>query len=462
MSPKAWMPVNRQVRMSSGPTVPDRMGGTVVPTVGTVPRVGDDRETTAAWIAAGLGGLTGRADGPALLPPAATIAAIAALVAAAPVDEPLVLLGERSALAGRRRAGATSCGGSARLLAAADGWVAVNLARTEDVDLIPAWLGLASDPDDPWAAAADAVRCQPAGDLVTDATELGLPVSAVGKAPGPDPRGPGRGAAEGAPGDGSTDGPGPSAVVARRSGVIHTRVADREPIGGAPLVVDLSSLWAGPLCSHLLELKGARVVTVESSRRPDGARQDETGFFDLLNVGKASVALDLPSTFGLARLRGLLRAADVVIEGSRPRALRGWGIDAESYLAAEDGPRVWVSITAHGRTGPAANRVGFGDDAAAAGGLVVSDDDGPCFLLDAVADPLTGIAVARAVEEALAEGGTWLLDAALARVASSVARPGPAVALTDAARPPRFRPVPGPARPLGADTDTVLAELARR
>jgi len=224
-------------------------------------------------------------------------------------------------------------------------------------------------------------------------------------------------------------------------------------------VVDLSSLWAGPLCSHLLGLGGARVVKVESTRRPDGGRRDETGFFDLLNHGKASVALDLPSTYGLARLRALLAAGDVVIEGSRPRALRGWGIEPETYLVMDDGPRVWVSITGYGRTGPAADRVGFGDDAAAAGGLVVRDDDGPCFLADAVADPLTGIAATRAVGEALAEGGTWLLDAALAGVAASVARPGAAVPLTEPIPPPRARPIPGPARPLGTDTDTVLDAL---
>ena len=374
-------------------------------------------------------GLTGRAAKPPLLPSAATVDAVAALVAGAPVAEPLALLGERAALAGHSRGGATGCGGSTRLLPAADGWLAVNLARPEDVELLPAWLGLDTAPADPWTVVTGVVRSRSAGDLVVTATELGLPVSALGDVP----------------------------PVA--DGVLRTRFGDRASMGAAALVVDLSSLWAGPLCGHLLGLGGARVVKVESTRRPDGGRRDGTGFFDLLNAGKASVALDLPSTYGLARLRSLLAAADVVIEGSRPRALRQWGIDADAYLAADDGPRVWVSITGHGRSGPAGDRIGFGDDAAVAGGLVVEDGKGPCFLADAVADPLTGIAAARAVTEALAEGGTWLLDAALARVAASVARPGAAVPLTEPAPPPRARPIPGPARPLGADTDAVLNEL---
>lgn len=423
--------------------------------------MGDDPEATAAWVAGGLAGLTGRADGPPLLPSSATIDAITALVVDAPVEEPLGLLGERAARAGHTRAGATSCGGSARLLPTADGWLAVNLARPEDVELLPAWLKLGADPGDPWAAVAESVGARAAADSVAGAVDVGLPVSTVGEASFP-----GAEALAGAADDrarpassqSSPIGSDPSTTAPHRDGVVPTRIGDRSLPTGPLLVVDLSSLWAGPLCSHLLGLDGARVVKVESTRRPDGGRRDETGFFDLLNHGKASVALDLPSTYGLARLRSLLQAADVVIEGSRPRALRGWGIDAEAFLAAEDGPRVWVSITGHGRTGPAADRVGFGDDAAAAGGLVVGDDDGPCFLADAVADPLAGIAAARAVHAALAEGGTWLLDVALARVAASVARPGPAVRLTEPVPAPRARPIPGPARPLGADTDTVLAD----
>ena len=39
------------------------------------------------------------------------------------------------------------------------------------------------------------------------------------------------------------------------------------------MVVDLSSLWAGPLVGHLLLRAGARVVKVESTTRPDGARR---------------------------------------------------------------------------------------------------------------------------------------------------------------------------------------------
>jgi crotonobetainyl-CoA:carnitine CoA-transferase CaiB-like acyl-CoA transferase len=193
------------------------------------------------------------------------------------------------------------------------------------------------------------------------------------------------------------------------------RIDDAPPLERPPLVVDLSSLWAGPLCGRILLERGARVVKVESPSRPDGARSGDPVFFEGLNGAKEQVTLPLDST----ELRRLLLDADVVIEGSRPRALEQVGIDAASLVAS--GPRVWLSITAHGRSGPARDWVGFGDDAAVAGGLVAWDDVGPCFLADAVADPLTGMAGAVAVSSLLEEGGRWLVDCNLAGVAAHVA-----------------------------------------
>jgi crotonobetainyl-CoA:carnitine CoA-transferase CaiB-like acyl-CoA transferase len=389
--------------------------------VGTVRVVGVEPE---AWSGAGLAALTGRADGPPCRPPDEVVAAIGALVAGAPVGDPLALLGERAARAGTTRRSPASCGGTTRLLPASDGWLAVALPREDDRVAVPAWLEVDAAPDDPWALVREEVAGRPTAALVGRAALLGLPVAAVAeRAPGPPVR--------------------------------FTEVAPAPPLADAPLVVDLSALWAGPLCSHLLQLQGARVVKVESVGRPDGARADDTGFFDLLNHGKASVALDLAGP----DLRSLLAAADVVIEGSRPRALRQLGLDAEALLGGR-GPRVWVSITGHGRADPMAQRVGFGDDTAAAGGLVLLDERGPVFVADAVADPLAGIVAAAAVTERLAAGGTWLLDVSLAGVAAAAAVPEPRAVPVADAPPPRSRPVAGPAPALGADTATVLARLA--
>jgi len=187
-----------------------------------------------------------------------------------------------------------------------------------------------------------------------------------------------------------------------------------DPVRGqSPLVVDLSSLWAGPLCASLLGLLGCRVLKVEDPRRPDGARRGPRELFGLLNAGAESEVVDLHGDRGRARLRELVLTADVVIEGSRPRALRQLGISAEEAVAQSD-RLTWVSITGYGREH---ERVGFGDDTAAAGGLVV---DG-CFVGDAIADPLTGVHAALAAWAGVCRGGGWLVDVALARVAATAA-----------------------------------------
>jgi hypothetical protein len=300
-----------------------------------------------------------------------------------PVD-PLALLAQRAADAGFVRSGDVTCGGAGRLVRAADGWVAVNLARPDDVDLVPAWLELDGPVDAArhWPVLTAEVALRPAAALVAGAELLGLPVAAEAE------------------------------VAIPAAPVRSEQVGDgAPPLARAPLVVDLSSLWAGPLCTRLLADRGARVVKVESLTRPDGARRGPRAFFERLHEGKELRALDLAGP----ELRELLAAADVVVEGSRPRALRQLGVVAEELR-----PRVWVSITGYGR---ATNRVAFGDDAAVAGGLVARDptDDRPCFVADAVADPLTGMAAATAVTAALAAGGCWLVDASLAGVAAWVA-----------------------------------------
>jgi hypothetical protein len=133
------------------------------------------------------------------------------------------------------------------------------------------------------------------------------------------------------------------------------------------------------------------------------------------------------------------------------------GIVAGDLLSASSGPRVWVSITSHGRS--MGQRVGFGDVAAAAGGLVVFDAAGACFVADAVADPLTGLVAAAAVSEALAAGGRWLLDAGMAPLAASVAG-APLDVSQLQAQPPQTRVSARPAAELGTDTGAVLADLA--
>jgi hypothetical protein len=400
----------------------------------------------AAWIGSGSAALTGWPDGPGLVPPDLVLDRIARLGRAARTD-PWAALTERAAVAGLRRLGQVSCGGGTRLLRAADGWLAASLVRPEDIDAVAAWLEIdrALGPD-PWPTVVAEVARRPRGPLVAQAALLGLPVAAVGERAAGDPGIPSD--ADGLPGRWVDLGP-----------------AQRPP-PSEPLVVDLSSLWAGPVCARLLAASGADVVKVESAARPDGARRGPARFFDRLHSGQRAVALDLSSAGGRDALRDLLGAADVVIEGSRPRALAQLGLAADDL--GSDGPGLWLSITGHGRSGTGAERVAFGDDAAAAGGLVAWTATGPVFAGDALADPLTGLAAAAAARSPrVGDGRRWLVDLALAGVAAWVAgddlRLGgpPWTAVPDPPAPP---PVPSPRSPapaLGADTEAVLSSLPR-
>lgn len=376
--------------------------------------------------------LTGDADGPPLDAPEAVVERIVALGEGLDVDA-LQLLGERAATAGLSRRGDVSCGGATRLLETRAGWLAVSLARDDDHELLPAWLGVEATAD--WNGVAAAVSSASAAELATRGRLLGLAVARVGE------------------------------VTAPERVVERVRISDERRLGGgSPLVVDLSALWAGPLCAQLLGDRGCRVVKVESVHRPDGARRGPQCFFDLLHAGHESLALDFTDDRDIAILHRVLERADVVIEASRPRALEQLGVDAGRVIAS--GPRVWVSITGYGRAGERGNDVAFGDDAAAAGGLVAWGDDGrPRFVADAIADPLTGLAAAGAALEALDAGGRWMIDAALARVAAHVAgdtregtwRPGAG----DVA-PPRARVPSGRAAALGEHTQALIDELGLR
>ena len=95
-------------------------------------------------------------------------------------------------------------------------------------------------------------------------------------------------------------------------------------------------------------MMGARVIKVESRTRPDGMRRAAGSFYDLLNAGKQSVALDLNLPGGRAQLRALIAQADVVIEASRPRALRQLGIVAEEILKEHPG-LTWIALSGYGR-----------------------------------------------------------------------------------------------------------------
>ncbi|MFA1546017.1 CoA transferase [Actinomadura chokoriensis] len=398
-------------------------------------------EATAAWAESGAVALSGRPGGPPLLPPgrAAAVARELAMRFAATTGAPPLdggrLLSERAAFTGHRRRGRVSAGGASRLLPTADGWAAVSCARPDDPALLGALVG-GDVGDDPWPAVGSWLRGHTGAELAERAALLAIAAGPVRP---------------------------PQKPVGLPEPLAPRAVEDA-------LVVDFSALWAGPLCAHLLGLAGARVVKVETPARPDGARRGDPGFYDLLHAGHRSVVLDPATPAGRRALAALVRAADIVIEASRPRALAGFGLDAEAAVA---GGTRWVSITAHGR---ASERIGFGDDVAAGGGLVCRDADlSPLFCGDAIADPLTGLTAAVLAATAPPDGGV-LWDVSMTDVVAATLTPGPPspsraafphrggwALESDGGVVPVARPVPrkpgGSAPAPGADTSAVLREL---
>jgi len=298
------------------------------------------------------------------------------------------LLTERAAITGSQPQGSLSHNGYCRLLPCADGMLGANLPRDSDWELLPAWLESEQVRD--WEQLAALIATRPAALLVARARLLGLAVVDATQIPAP--------------------------VSAWN---VVTSIGERlaRPVRPAPRVVDLSSLWAGPLCTHLWQAAGADVTKVESLQRPDGARAGSAEFFALLNQGKHQLALPLHNDAGRAQLRELIRTADIVVEASRPRALRQMGLVAEDILAEQPG-LTWLSITGYGRAEPQANWIAYGDDAAIAAGLsaVMHAASGDWLVVgDAIADPLSGLHAALAGWAAWREGGGQLVDIALVR-----------------------------------------------
>ena len=268
------------------------------------------------------------------------------------------LLGERAMLNGFRVPGRISAGGGCRIYDTLDGHVALNLSRPSDVELLPALFRRDAVGD--VVSAMAGVRSK---EVVAQGRILGLAIASFDEAP-------------------------------ERPAICQVSTGREVKSGVALRVVDLSSLWAGPLAAHLLQLGGAEVIKVESRNRPDSMRDGDPALFALLNQGKAQIALDLRDGQDRDELLALIRSADIVIEAARPRALLQLGIDADALVRTVPGLR-WLTITGHGHP----DWIGFGDDCGVAGGLsrALFDATGKIgFVGDAMADPLTGIFAALA------------------------------------------------------------------
>ncbi|MEV7864773.1 CoA transferase [Streptomyces sp. NPDC088124] len=175
-------------------------------------------------------------------------------------------------------------------------------------------------------------------------------------------------------------------------------------------VLDLATLFAGPLAATLLGDFGAEVIKVEHPGRPDPSRghgpaKDGVGlWWKVLGRNKRTITLDLATRGGRELLLGLAARTDVIIENFRPGTLEKWGLGWDELSLAN--PRlVLARVTGFGQYGPYAHRPGFGTLAEAMSGFAATtgEPDGPPTLPPfGLADSIAALATAYAVLTALA------------------------------------------------------------
>ncbi|MCK9510023.1 MAG: CoA transferase [Pigmentiphaga sp.] len=142
-------------------------------------------------------------------------------------------------------------------------------------------------------------------------------------------------------------------------------------------IVDFTHFIAGPFATMILADMGAEVIKIEAPGGGDDFRQyppfnQELGLaapFVWSNRNKRSIALDLKSEPGLALARELIAKADVVVENFSSGVMRRFGLDYET--CRRDNPRlIYCAISAYGREGRFADRLGFDPIAQAESGFI--------------------------------------------------------------------------------------------
>ncbi|NTS64795.1 CoA transferase [Sphingomonas sp. HHU CXW] len=181
-------------------------------------------------------------------------------------------------------------------------------------------------------------------------------------------------------------------------------------------VLELARILAGPWCGQLLADLGADVIKVERPGEGDDTRHWgppfvtaadgsdlSAAYYHACNRGKRSVAIDIATPEGQARVRALAAKADVVIENYKVGGLAKYGLDAAALRARN--PRLIVcSITGFGQTGPYAHRAGYDFIVQGMGGIMslTGEPDGaPQKSGVAIADLFTGVYSAVAILAAL-------------------------------------------------------------
>lgn len=132
-------------------------------------------------------------------------------------------------------------------------------------------------------------------------------------------------------------------------------------------VIELANYVAAPIVGRICADMGAEVIKIEG-RGGDAWRatsmghtktgHDENPLFDIFNVGKKSISLNMKTEDGKELLFKLLEDADILITNTRNQSLVKLGLDYESLK--DRYPRlIYATLTGYGYEGPDCNAPGF-------------------------------------------------------------------------------------------------------
>jgi crotonobetainyl-CoA:carnitine CoA-transferase CaiB-like acyl-CoA transferase len=216
--------------------------------------------------------------------------------------------------------------------------------------------------------------------------------------------------------------------VAGRIGATSLTGRPPGPLAGI-LVVDCSTVLAGPYCTMLLADLGAEVIKVEPPEG-DGTRAwgppwvgagrlgpDDPGvaaYYLAINRNKRSIRLDLRTAAGAEVLRGLIVHADILVENFRVGGFERLGF-SDAALESLNRHLIHLAISGYGTTGPDAAKPGYDFVIQAVAGLMSitgfpdansgdpsgGPSGGPTKVGVAIADVIAGILGSTAVLAAL-------------------------------------------------------------
>ncbi|WP_066898539.1 CaiB/BaiF CoA transferase family protein [Mycolicibacterium houstonense] len=193
------------------------------------------------------------------------------------------------------------------------------------------------------------------------------------------------------------------AELTPRDAPIGNPSGDRLPFSGLR-VLDMTTFWAGPSCTHPLGMLGAEVIHLESTPRPDGTRLiagipagveqwwERSPIFSALNTNKKSLTLDFQTQPGRDLLRRLIATCDVVVENFTPRVIEQIGLDFDSLRELRD-DIIMVRMPGFGLDGPWRDNPAFAYIIEDASGLswLTGYPDRPPFEPYSVGDPNAGV-----------------------------------------------------------------------